>query len=125
MKKLYFIPKVWGDFQFNFQCFNFCNTSSQIFKFLQFDQFYPKILILPLIYLFIYFYIKIIIIRVQKWPEYKKKEILVVLLVFYSCSPHYDMIFKITNRLKVNKDNFKFNNDFKSHIIVGRAQEEY
>ena len=30
------------------------------------------------------------------------------------------MAFKIINRLKDNNDNFKFNDDFKSHITVGR-----
>jgi hypothetical protein len=54
-----------------------------------------------------------------------KKEMLVVLLVFFWCSPNYDVTFKITNRLKVNNDNFKFNCNFKSHIIVGRTLKEY
>ena len=29
----------------------------------------------------------------------------------------YDVVFKITNRLKFNNDNFKLNGDFKCHII--------
>jgi hypothetical protein len=33
--------------------------------------------------------------------------------------------FKITNKLKVNNDNFKFNGDFKSHITVGRTPGEH
>jgi hypothetical protein len=32
-----------------------------------------------------------------------------------------DVSFKITNRLKANNDNLKFNNDFKSHITVRRT----
>jgi hypothetical protein len=52
------------------------------------------------------------------------KEMLVVLLVFSSCSPNCNVAFKITNRLKVNNDNFKFNGDFKSHIIVRRTLKE-
>jgi hypothetical protein len=40
-------------------------------------------------------------------------------------SPNCDITFKITNRLKVNNDNFKFNDDFKSHITVERLLEEY
>ena len=43
-----------------------------------------------------------------------------VFLVFFWCSYNYDMIFKVTNRLKVNNDNFKFNDNFKSHIIFRR-----
>ena len=35
------------------------------------------------------------------------------------------MSFKITNRLKIIHDNFKFNGDFKSHITVGRTPEEH
>jgi hypothetical protein len=50
---------------------------------------------------------------------------LVIFLVFSWRSSNCDVAFKITNRLKVNNDNFKFNNDFKSHIIVGRILEEH
>jgi ribosomal protein L35 len=32
--------------------------------------------------------------------------------------------FKITNRLKINNDNFKFNNNFKRHIIVEKTQKK-
>jgi hypothetical protein len=35
------------------------------------------------------------------------------------------MIFKITNRLKVNYNNLKFNDDFKSYITVGKARGEH
>ena len=41
-----------------------------------------------------------------------------VFLMFFECSFNCDVAFKITNRLKVNNDNFKFNDDFKSYIIV-------
>ena len=43
---------------------------------------------------------------------------LIVLLMFSWCSLNHDVAFKITNRLKVNNDNFKFNDDFKSHITI-------
>ena len=46
-----------------------------------------------------------------------------VFLVFFWCSPNCDVVFKITNRLKINNDNLKFNDDFKSHIAVGGHQE--
>jgi hypothetical protein len=49
-------------------------------------------------------------------------KILGVLLVFSWCSPNYDVVFKITNRLKVN--NYKFNGDFKSYITVRRTLEK-
>jgi hypothetical protein len=35
------------------------------------------------------------------------------------------MSFKITDRLKVNNSNFKFNDNLKSHITIGRTLEEY
>jgi hypothetical protein len=37
-----------------------------------------------------------------------------VLMMFFNC----DVVFKITHRLKINKDNLKFNSDFKNYIIV-------
>ena len=46
-------------------------------------------------------------------------EILVVLLIFFWCFSKYDVTFKITNRLKVN------NNNFKSHITVMRILKKY
>ena len=49
---------------------------------------------------------------------------LVVLLVFSWCF-HCDVTFKLINKLKVNDDNFKFNDDFKSHTTVERTLEEY
>jgi hypothetical protein len=33
-----YLPKVWGDFQFDLQSFNFCNTPSITSKYLQFDH---------------------------------------------------------------------------------------
>jgi glutathione peroxidase-family protein len=42
--------------------------------------------------------------------------------VFSSCSTNYDVVFKITNKLKVN--NYKFNGDFKSYITVRRTLEK-
>jgi hypothetical protein len=38
--------------------------------------------------------------------------------IFSWCAPNFNVAFKITNILKVNNDNLKFNVDFKSHIIV-------
>jgi hypothetical protein len=40
------------------------------------------------------------------------------LLVLSWCHSNCDVTFKITNRLKVNNDNLKFNGDFKNHITV-------
>jgi hypothetical protein len=45
--------------------------------------------------------------------------------VFLWCSPNYDVVFKISNRLKVNNDNFKFNGNFKNHVIVERIPREH
>jgi hypothetical protein len=53
------------------------------------------------------------------------RKMLGVLLMFSWCSLNCDITFKITNRLKVNNDNFKFNDDFKSHITNGRIPGEY
>ena len=49
---------------------------------------------------------------------------LVVLLIFFWCSLNYDVPFKITNKLKVNNYNFKFNNNFKSHITGERTPKK-
>jgi hypothetical protein len=46
---------------------------------------------------------------------------LCVLLVFFLCPLNCDVTFKIANKLKRNKDNLKFNGDFKSHITVERT----
>ena len=35
------------------------------------------------------------------------------------------MTFKIINKLKVNKDNLKFNSDFKSHITIEKILEKH
>jgi hypothetical protein len=48
-----------------------------------------------------------------------------VLIVFSRCPSNYDLTFKITDRLKVNNDNVKFNDDFKRHIIVERTLREH
>jgi hypothetical protein len=48
-------------------------------------------------------------------------EMLGVLIVFSRCPSNYDLTFKITDRLKVNNDNVKFNDDFKRHITVERT----
>ena len=50
---------------------------------------------------------------------------IVILQVFSRYSLNCDVIFKITNKLKANNDNIKFNGDFKSHIIVERTSEEH
>jgi hypothetical protein len=50
---------------------------------------------------------------------------LVVLQVFTWYSPNCDVTFKITNKLKVNNDNFKFNSNFKSHITVERTPKKH
>jgi hypothetical protein len=42
------------------------------------------------------------------------REMISALLVFFLYHPNCDMTFKITNRLKVNNSNFKFNYDFKN-----------
>jgi hypothetical protein len=52
-------------------------------------------------------------------------EMICVFLVFFLCFFNCDVIFKITNRLKVNNDNLKFNSDFKGHITVRRTQKKY
>jgi hypothetical protein len=44
---------------------------------------------------------------------------------FFLCFFNCDVIFKITNRLKVDNDNLKFNGDFKSHITVRRTPKKY
>jgi hypothetical protein len=36
-----------------------------------------------------------------------------------------DMVFKITNRLKVNYNNLKFKDNFKSHITIEKTLEKY
>jgi hypothetical protein len=54
-----------------------------------------------------------------------KKKMLVIFLVFSWYSLNCDMAFKITNRLKINNDNFKFNGNFKCYITVGRTLEEH
>jgi hypothetical protein len=53
------------------------------------------------------------------------REMLGILLVFSWCHPNCDVLFKITNRLKINNDNLKFNSNFKSHITVGRILEKH
>ena len=50
-----------------------------------------------------------------------KKKKLGVLLVFSWYPTNYDVTFKITNKLKVNTNNFKLNSNFKSHTIVKRT----
>jgi hypothetical protein len=44
-----------------------------------------------------------------------------VLLMSSNCV----VAFKITNKLKVNNDNLKFNSDFKSHITVEKTPGEH
>jgi hypothetical protein len=55
----------------------------------------------------------------------KLRKMLCVLLVFLWYSPNYDVTFKITNRLKINNDNLKFNGNFKSHITVVMTLREH
>jgi hypothetical protein len=47
------------------------------------------------------------------------------LLVFPWCPSNCDVTFKITNKLKVNNNDFKFNGDFIRHIIIGRILGEH
>jgi hypothetical protein len=47
------------------------------------------------------------------------RKMLVVLLMFPSC----DVTFKITNKLKINNDNFKFNGNFKAISQLKKYQE--
>jgi hypothetical protein len=54
-----------------------------------------------------------------------KKKMLVVIIIFSWYSLNYDVAFKLTNKLKVNNDNFKFNGNFKSHITIGRTPGEH
>jgi hypothetical protein len=35
------------------------------------------------------------------------------------CSSNCDVTFKIINKLKVNNDNFNFNDDFKNYVKIG------
>jgi hypothetical protein len=39
------------------------------------------------------------------------------------CHPNYDVTFKITNKLIINNNNLKFNNNFKNHITIERTHE--
>ena len=55
----------------------------------------------------------------------KNRKVLVVFLVFFWCSSNYNVTFKITNRLRVNNDNFKFSSDFKNHITIRKTPEEH
>ena len=50
---------------------------------------------------------------------------LCVLLVFFWYPYNCDVAFKITNRLKVNNDNLKFNSNFKSHITIERTPKKH
>jgi hypothetical protein len=43
-----------------------------------------------------------------------QKEMLVVILTLFCCSHNYNVMFKIINKLKVNNDNFKLNDNLKS-----------
>ena len=47
-----------------------------------------------------------------------------VLLVFSWYFFNCDVTFKITNKLKVNNNNFKSNGDFKSHITIEKTLGE-
>jgi hypothetical protein len=48
-----------------------------------------------------------------------------VLLALFWYLLNHDVSFKITNRLKANNDNLKFNSDFKIQITVERSPKEY
>ena len=69
-KSTLYLPKVWGNFQFNLKYFNFCNVPSQTSKFFQFDQFYPKLSILPLIFIHLFFFIKMKKIKIRGGHSY-------------------------------------------------------
>ena len=43
----------------------------------------------------------------------------------FLCPLNCDTTFKITNRLKVNNDNLKFNSNFKSHIKVRKTSRAH
>jgi hypothetical protein len=65
------------------------------------------------------------LLLIAKIDEIIKKKMIRILLVFFRYSSNYDVTFKITNKLKVNNDNFKFNSDFKNYITVERILGEY
>ena len=44
---------------------------------------------------------------------------------FFLCSFNCEVVFKITNKLKVNNDNLKFNDNFKMHITVEMTSEKH
>jgi hypothetical protein len=50
---------------------------------------------------------------------------IIVLLVFFWYFLNYDVLFKITNRLKVNNYNFKLNDNFKKYITVDKTPKEH
>jgi hypothetical protein len=54
----------------------------------------------------------------EKYLFFLKKNVKCFLIFSMS-----QIFFQITNKLKVNNDNFKFNGDFKSHITVNRTLE--
>jgi hypothetical protein len=45
--------------------------------------------------------------------------------VFFLCLFNCNTAFKITNALKVDIDNFKFNNDFKSHVTIEMTPKKH
>jgi hypothetical protein len=68
------------------------------------------------------------LIFVMSTPPYSHnfiREILVVILMFSGILPTCDMTFKIINKLKVNNDNFKFNDNFKSRIPIERTLKKH
>jgi hypothetical protein len=50
---------------------------------------------------------------------------LVVFFSVFGCFFNCNVIFKIINRLKVNNDNFKLNDNFKRHVTVGRTLKKH
>jgi hypothetical protein len=48
-----------------------------------------------------------------------------VVLVFSLCLSNCNVTLKITNRLKVNNDNLKFNRNFKNYITVEKISGKY
>ena len=48
-----------------------------------------------------------------------------IFLTFFWCCINCDMTLKIINRLKINNNNIKFNDNFKRHIIIERIPEKH
>ena len=47
------------------------------------------------------------------------------LLMFSWCLFNYDVTFKITNRLKINNKNLKFNDNLKNYITIEKIPKDH